>query len=150
MSLITLAQHVRGQRAFTRTLLIVIAVTGAVIVGLLAMHSLNTHTTASGHGDTVAVAEEVSTHHDAAPLSAQLNTTAAHDDGCGDCGDDHAMAWIACVLALLVSVLVLARHRIGWRITVRDDVLRAVQARWPAPAQIVPPPSLTVLCISRT
>lgn len=150
MSLITLAQHVRGQRAFTRTLLMVIAVTGAVIVGLLAMHSLNTHTTASGHGDTVAVAGEVSTHHDASPLSAQLNTTAAHDDGCGDCGDDHAMAWMACVLALLVSVLVLARHRIGWRIIGRNDLLRAVQARWPAPRHVVSPLSLTVLCISRT
>ncbi len=46
--------------------------------------------------------------------------------------------------------LVLARHRIGWRIIGRNDLLRAVQARWPAPRHVVSPLSLTVLCISRT
>lgn len=155
MSLIALAHQLRGQRAVTRTLLMMLAVVGAVIAGLLAMHSLNTHATTAGHGGTVAVSAEPappSAHHDASPGTAAVNTTTAATDhaGCTDCGDDHAMTWMACVLALLVSVILFARLRIGWRITLRDDVLAVIHPRSPASAHPVSPPSLTVLCISRT
>ncbi len=49
MSLIAVAQQVRGPRTLTRTLLLLVVVTAAIIVGLLAMHSLNTHGTTTGH-----------------------------------------------------------------------------------------------------
>lgn len=152
MSLIAVAQPVRGPRTLTRTLLLLVVVTAAIIVGLLAMHSLNTHATTTGHASAAtatSVTTDASSHHDA-PTAANPAGAAADTSACADCGDDHAMAWMACVLALLVSVILLARLRIGWRTPARDDVLRAVQARWPASAHTVLPPSLTVLCISRT
>lgn len=152
MSLIAVAQQVRGPRTLTRTLLLLVAVTAAIIVGLVAMHSLNTHATTTGHAGTVpvvSVAADAGSHHDASAAAAAAETPADHS-GCADCAGDHAMAWMACVLALLVSVIVLARLRAGWRIPARESVVRAVRARWPAAAHFDPPPSLTVLCISRT
>lgn len=152
MSLIAVAQQVRGPRTLTRTLLLLVTVTAAIIVGLLAMHSLNTHATTTGHAGTapaLTVAADTGSHHDAPAAAAAAQAPADHT-GCADCGDDHAMAWMACVLALLVSVIVLARLRAGWRTPVRESVMRAVRARWPAFAHLAPPPSLTALCISRT
>ncbi len=114
--------------------------TAAIIVGLLAMHSLNTHGTTTGHASAAtasSVATDASSHHDA-PAAANPAGAAADASGCADCGDDHAMAWMACVLALLVSVILLARVRIGWRTAARDGVLRAVRARWPASAPYRP------------
>ena len=44
MSMIALAQRLRpGPRGLGHSLLLLIAVTTAIIVGLLAMHSLNSH-----------------------------------------------------------------------------------------------------------
>ncbi|WP_156496026.1 hypothetical protein [Microbacterium sp. T32] len=77
-------------------------------------------------------------------------TTATDHAGCTGCGDDHAMAWMACVLALLVGVILFVRLRIGRRIALRDNVLAATQPRSPASAHPGSPPSLTVLCIIRT
>jgi hypothetical protein len=54
MSLIALTDRLRTGRTVARRLLLLIAVTGAIIVGLLAMHSLNAHTaTDTGHQATV-------------------------------------------------------------------------------------------------
>ena len=54
MSLIALTDRLHAGRTVARTLLLLIAVTGAVIVGLLAMHSLNAHTaTDTGHPASV-------------------------------------------------------------------------------------------------
>lgn len=152
MSLIAVAQQVRGPRTLTRTLLLLVAVTAAIIVGLLAMHSLNTHATATGHAGSVpasSVAADADTHHDVPAAAASTGVPADHS-WCADCGDDHAMTWMACVLALLVSVIVLALVREGWRTRLGEGVLRAVRARWRASAPFASPPSLTVLCISRT
>ena len=49
MSLIALTDRVHTGRSMARTLLLLVAVTGAIIVGLLAMHSLNTHTATDTH-----------------------------------------------------------------------------------------------------
>ncbi|OZD55605.1 hypothetical protein CH252_07055 [Rhodococcus sp. 06-1477-1B] len=149
MSLIAVAKQVRGPRTLTRTVLLLVAVTAAIIAGLLAMHSFNTHTTITGHAPAVSVAADVGAGLDASAAAALAEGPADHS-GCADCGDDHAMAWMACVLALLVSVIVLARLRARWRIRVGESAVQAVRARWPASAHSVAPPSLTVLCISRT
>lgn len=151
MSLIAVAQQVRGPRTLTRTLLLLIAVSAAIIVGLLAMHSLNTHATTTGHGNTasvVGVAADVDSGHDV-PAAAAVEAPVDHSD-CADCVGDHAMAWMACVLALLLSVIVLGWLRARWRTPLRETVAHMVRARWPAAARFHPPPSLTVLCISRT
>ena len=145
MSLIALTEHLRAGRSMARTLLLLIALIGAVIVGLLAMHSLHTHTAAeTGHHASMAAdSSGMSTDSHAA-------ATAAVDHGCADCGSDHSsMFAMACVLALLATVLLLARPA-----AVRQWL--ALLPR-PGPPAVSPPvipdllpPSLTALCISRT
>lgn len=144
MSLITLTDRLRAGRSMARTLLLLIALTGAVIVGLLAMHSLNTHTAAdTGHHTTVAAAESVTgdDHHSAATAAAE---------GCADCGSSHSdMLAMACVLALLATVL-LARLRpshVWLSIPPRPQPLGTAP---PGSRPSMRPPSLTTLCISRT
>ncbi|MFS0731907.1 DUF6153 family protein [Microbacterium sp. 1P10UB] len=149
MSLIALTEHLRAGRSMARTLLLLIALTGAVIIGLLAMHSLNTHTAAeTGHHATMATM--ATTDPSGMSTDSHAGATAAVDDGCPDCGSDHSsMFAMACVLALLATVLLLAR----------PTAVRQWLARFPRPGPpaISPPgipglrpPSLTVLCISRT
>ena len=143
MSLIALTGRLHAGRSMVRTMLLLIALTGAVIVGLLAMHSLNTHTAAdTGHQTTVATASATADdHHSAATTT---------DEACADCGSDHSsMLAMACVLALLATGLLLARLR-------PSRVWLSVMPR-PQPARTAPPgrlrlrpPSLTTLCISRT
>jgi hypothetical protein len=104
MSLIALTDRVHTGRSMARTLLLLVAVTGAIIVGLLAMHSLNTHTATDTSHQTTATASATTgagDHH--------AGTTAT-DEPCADCGNGHStMLAMACVLALLVTVLLLVR-----------------------------------------
>ena len=145
MSLIALTDRLHAGRTVARTLLLLIAVTGAVIVGLLAMHSLNAHTaTDTGHPASVtSTASTGSGDHHAG--------STATDEACADCGSGHSdMLAMACVLALLATVLSLARPgavRRWLSILPRPRPL-AVSALFVRPA--LHPPSLTVLCISRT
>ncbi|MFS0733875.1 DUF6153 family protein [Microbacterium sp. 1P10UB] len=147
MSLIALTEHLRAGRSMARTLLLLIALTGAVIIGLLAMHSFNTHATAeSGHHATMTKdAVGVSVKGDA-----HAATTVSAEESCADCGTSHSgMLAMACVLALLATVLLVARARGGQQ-------WLALLPRPGSPALPPPgvpglhPPSLTVLCISRT
>ena len=59
------------------------------------------------------------------------------------------MMWLACVLGLLVTVLILARITGTWRTTDPERGPLTVSS-WPGCLAPVPPPSLIVLCISRT
>lgn len=147
MSLIALTEHLRAGRSMARTLLLLIALTGAVIIGLLAMHSLNTHATAeSGHHATTATDQATAS----VTGDAHAATTVSAEESCADCGTSHSgMLAMACVLALLATVLFLARPRGGQQ-------WLALLPR-PGPPTLPPPgvpglhpPSLTVLCISRT
>lgn len=143
MSLIALADRLRAGRSTARTLLLLIAATAAVIGGLLAMHSLNAHTAAgTGHQTTVATASATADdHHSGATVT---------DEGCADCGSGHSdMLTMACVLALLATVLLLARlrPRQAWSSALpRPQPLSLALPGEPS----VRPPSLTSLCISRT
>lgn len=145
MSLIALIEQLRAGRSMARTLLLLIAVTGAVVVGLLAMHSLNTHTAAADTGHhatttgTVAGADAGDHHTD----------DAATGESCADCGTGHSdMLTMACVLALLATVLILASPHNAQRwlsILPRPQPLGVAPPNAPG----LPPPSLTTLCISR-
>lgn len=153
MSLINVAQQVRGPRTLTHTVVAVLAVAVGVIAGLLAMHSFNSHATAAGHHDTVAVSTQsgaADQHHDTSEAAAlQDSPTAAA--GCATCGGGDPMTWMACVLALLVVTILLGWIGLGWRHATLITALVAATTRWPARAHALPPPpSLTVLCISRT
>lgn len=153
MSLINVAQQVRGPRTLTFTVLAVIAVAVGIIAGLLAMHSFNSHATTAGHHDTVAVSTQAgaSDHHRDASASAILPDSPQVDAGCATCGGTDSMTWMACVLAPLVATILLGRIGLGWRHSTLIEMLTAATTRWPARAHALPPPpSLTVLCISRT
>ena len=111
MSLINVAQQVRGPRTLTHTVLAVIAVAVGIIAGLLAMHSFNSHATTAGHHDTVAVSTQadVSAHHHDTSEAAAVPDSPTADAGCATCGGGDPMTWMACVLALLVATILLGR-----------------------------------------
>jgi len=144
MSMIALAQRLRpGPRGLGHSVLLLIAVTAAIIVGLLAMHSLNSHTETAAPA-TAAVHE----HGTATPGAADHGTTQPATDGdCADCGGHTSMLAMACVLALLIVSLLLFLPRVGitW-----GAALRAGPALIARAAVLPRPPSLLVLCISRT
>lgn len=147
MSLIAAAERVHARHAPVRKLLMLVAITVAVIAGLLAMHSLNTHPTTTGHSSAVAVT--TADHHDAPTAVTAASSNASHE-GCTDCAGDHAMAWMVCVLALLVATVLLWRSFAQWRTPGTNLLIRMPLARGPTSLVLPLPPSLTVLCISRT
>ena len=144
MSMIALAQRLRpGPRGLGHSVLLLIAITAAIIVGLLAMHSLNSHTETPA--PTTAAMHE---HGAADPGVADHGTTQPATDGdCADCGGHASMLAMACVLALLIVSLLLFLPRVGitW-----GAALRAGPAMIARAAVLARPPSLLVLCISRT
>ncbi|MEV8368309.1 DUF6153 family protein [Microbacterium sp. NPDC064584] len=145
MSMIALAQRLRpGPRGLGRSVLLLIAVTAAIIVGLLAMHSLNSHTETAAP----AAAAPMHEHGTANPGVVDHGTTQPATDGdCADCGGHASMLAMACVLALLIVSLLLFLPRVGisW-----GAALRAGPALTARAAVLTRPPSLLVLCISRT
>jgi hypothetical protein len=138
--MITLAQHLRrGPSGLGHSVLLLIALTAALIIGLLAMHALAAPTGHAEPAAAVSVQEAGAAHgHDAPPA----------DDGCPDCGGHEAMLAMACVLALLVVSLLFLLPRAG----VRWGVVfgRAGPLMVAGRAALSRPPSLLVLCISRT
>lgn len=127
-----------------KRLAIVLLAVPAILVGLLAMHVL---TTGASHAPASTVqASTVMSDSATDTLSPHAHETTDCD---GLCGPEHDMVGMACILALLMTALLL---------TVRLTLLR-----WPAPltlastivadlANLAPPqpPSLLVLSISRT
>ncbi|MGU3643415.1 DUF6153 family protein [Microbacterium sp. C23T] len=150
MSMIVLAQRLRpGSRGLGSSLLLLIAVTAAIIAGLLAMHSLSSHTepaalaaASSGHEHGVAVDE-----HAAAAVVGPGTVQPVTDGECADCGWLASMLAMGCVLALLIVSLLVFLPRVGisW-----GAALRAGPALISRAALLPQPPSLRVLCISRT
>ncbi len=126
-----------------RTVLL-LATVGAVLVGLLAMHTLSS--TPAGHSEMMSsMPAGVTTPGDV--LSAMAADVTV--DCPGICDPGHSMAGMACVLALLFSALLLtiaASRR--WSM-----FAAVVLARWPAILAVVVaailPPDLNALAISR-
>ncbi|MGA6127134.1 MULTISPECIES: DUF6153 family protein [unclassified Microbacterium] len=132
-------------RARTRTLLTLLAVTTAVIVGLLAMHSLG-----SGQGHDAAPMSHAASMGETHAATASTSEGATAATGCMDCGGGNAdMLVMACILAILALVMLLAPRSAA--------LLRVVRDRAPTVALLAPgrrptlaTPSLSVLCVSRT
>ena len=139
--MIALAQHLRrsplGPR---RSVLLLIGLTAALIVGLLAMHALSS---ATSH--TTPAVTSVSMHEMGA---AHGDATQPVEDGCADCGGHEAMLAMVCVLALLVVSLLFLLPRTGltWGAALR----RAGPVMLSGRLALSRPPSLLILCISRT
>jgi len=127
-----------------RTVLLV-ALVGGVLVGLLAMHTISS--SPGGHSESIpAMSADMTSHGDVVAPAATMPA-----DCSGMCDPGHIMASMVCVLALLFSVVALtisASRR--WSM-----FLAALQARWLAIAAaavaVMPlPPDLNALSISRT
>lgn len=137
------------QRSAIRRALMLLTFVGAILVGLLAMHTFSSDS--GGHmNSAVAMSTDMSTHaiNDLTAAPAQVMTATDCD---GMCDPAHMMTDMACVLALLVTVLVLAiTASRRW-----STFLASLRGRWltivaTAVAAMPPPPDLNALSISRT
>lgn len=141
MSLGAVNRALRPHALVWRRLLLTFAAVGAILVGLLAMHSLSTD--AGHHGTTIAVASEA--HHEHAESPALVP-----DECGGSCEPGHSTAIVACLLALLALTLLLALRETPTRgvdlqrVAALKSLWKTAAFRWPRP------PSLTALSISRT
>ncbi len=124
----------------------------AVVIGLLAMHTLNLHGTPAAHTPaaiTASASDAVGAHHAAAGTHESSGTASDLGPGCADCGGGtHLGMAMACVLALLLVLLVLVPPRLlpGWMHTAPRPLLVERFIDW----LLSRAPSLHVLCISRT
>lgn len=134
-----------------RRLLITLFAVPAILIGLLAMHVLSS----TGMGDP-SVPGAMPVHHiDATSLVSEESAAVspavpspAEDCG-GVCGPSHDMLGMICVLALLVTVVLLTLHLV----LIRWEELRQIVSPLAAKALALPPPappSLHILSISRT
>ncbi|MEL5990711.1 DUF6153 family protein [Microbacterium phosphatis] len=153
MSVMTLRQAMRPRATLARTFLLTTAAVIGVLIGLVGMHVLSSGST---HHAPVVISE--SAHHGGEPAmvdvaSPDAATAGDHsaadpcaEGGCG--GGMDAMAFMACVLALLAVTIILA-IRPG-----RVFTIARAQAPPHATATLVEaspvPPDLNVLSISRT
>lgn len=144
MSLTTFRHALRPQRELWRHLLLSLAVVTTIVASLLAMHSLNVEHAAS---ESSLTADTAMDHHGAG-IGTGLSPTSIAGD-CGDpCAPGHLMTTMGCILALLVSVLLVGVIRvIAWQ-PVRNQMIGFTErSRTP---RLPVPPSLYALCISRT
>ncbi|WP_243073719.1 DUF6153 family protein [Microbacterium sp. SS28] len=144
----TIRAILQSRSSLTRVL-IGVALTLGVIVGLLAMHTLSGGDASHGHSPA-GVAAVADSH---AP--SMHDPSGVADPELCDCGtsgpvDGHSMLAMACVLGLLITVLILAIPKDLGRVDLRAPLLgltTEVARRALARAR---PPSLYVLSISRT
>lgn len=143
VALVTLRAHLAKPTAWGRVLLLS-AFACALIVGLLAMHTI---ASAGGHHEP---APHFATAAESVESSVGAGTTAL--DHCdGPCNPAPGPAAMACILALLVGVLVIgASRRISrWSYLQPTATSAAGSGIRPSP-RALPPPDLDVLSISRT
>lgn len=120
----------------------------AIMVGLLAMHVITaTSSDHTGHHPAATTHE----HTDTMLMTDPAPASAATTDCNGACEFGHNMANMACLLALLITTLILTVRVIISRWG--SDLYRLIAALSAAlPAALAPPspPSLLTLSISRT
>lgn len=142
---------VRLRRSPGQPLVIAFFAVPAILIGLLAMHVL----TAGGMSDTSASVAMTTHHMGAAPSDMEQAIPVspvmpALPERCGGpCGPGHDMLGMICVLALLVTVVLLTLHlvMIRWEELRRFITTLAAKA---ATLATPTPPSLHILSISRT
>lgn len=128
-----------------RRVVLLVALVGAVVVGLLAMHTLSEHLTAA-----VNTTEALSEHHHYAESTGSMHAHEGAAPCVGDCGDAplHSMAVMGCVLALLILLVIVAPGAApGGGTEPRRQSRPSLRAEPSPPPH---PPDLALLCISRT
>jgi hypothetical protein len=126
---------------------ILLALTLAVIIGILAMHSFSSATPHT----TTAMTADSSTMTVGSPHEPFEVATAISGSDCIGCSEDMSMALMWCVFALLTASLLLAAPRLmtGWHREASRPLFFAA-SRQHHVGQPPKAPSLNVLCISRT
>lgn len=146
MSLIQLSHALRPRRSLWRKLLLSLVASVAIVIGLVAMHSLNLEGGHSAAVSSLSPAAAAVDHHGMVETGA-----AATPAGVADCDGacEHSLMVMACILALMVTVIVLAASRSTMS---REHHRRAAAPLMELRATLAPvtPPSLVVLSISRT
>lgn len=148
MSMIGLGHALRPRRTLWRTLIFSLAAIGAILVGLIAMHSFTFEGGHSGHAAASAVTESLDHHVTASAAETTMADQTAGPAGCdGEC--EHSMTVMACILALMVTLIVLGASRAT---LISAGIRRVLSPVLELKATLAPavPPSLHVLSISRT
>ena len=141
--------------ARARRLLVLIFAVAGVLLGLVAMHSVNiasSDSSASSHSHETAKSQ----HPQSAPLpngEADLAASPMSMAGAGECTGMCAMECLAlgmaCAMALLTIALLMGRRSAdSWMLLPQH--LTAAARPLPRLLLLPPPPSLTALSISRT
>jgi hypothetical protein len=135
--------------ALRKTMLLLVVV-GALLAGLLAMHTIAS--AMGGHNDATAstMAMQGADHH-ADGMVVPGGQSSGAGDCAGTCDPGHPMATMVCILALLMTVLALGalrRPALGGLLRVVLPPLRRILAS--AAVAFPIPPNLDALSISRT
>jgi transcriptional regulator GlxA family with amidase domain len=149
VSLIHVRDWILGPSAPRKAMLLV-AVVGALVAGLLAMHTIAS--AMGGHDDAP---DSTMAMHGAVQLPDALvvpsSGSTVLSDCAGRCDPGHTVATMVCVLALLVTAVLLAVTRrsesSGWLRQAQSSGRRIIAF---AAAAFAPPPNLDALSISRT
>lgn len=120
-------------------------VVAAVIVGLLAMHTLNLHGNSATHGSTTGSVVSPDVGHETTAIDAGTQHLSDCEGRLAEEGHTAAAAACVLVLIMLLTLLLTPRYLGNWLPTSprpgpAQRILHVVQPR---------PPSLEVLCISR-
>lgn len=136
-----------------RRIILVLLAVPAILLGLLAMHGLTT-SSMGGSQTSLAVTDQstgmvMHAVGSVTPLAMNSGSPLRAQNCEGACGPDQEMLGMACVLALLFTVLLFALHpALSWREGIRSKI-SALAAKVLALAP-PSPPSLHYLSISRT
>jgi hypothetical protein len=136
--------------AAVRSAVLLLVMVGALVAGLLAMHTIAS--AMGGHNDTTAAAMAMpDSGYPAGAMAMPDMTSTGADDCAGMCDPGHAMATMVCVLALLITILAIS----ALRNRTQRGLLRVAEPRFRrivafAAAACAPPPNLDALSISRT
>ena len=136
--------------AVLRKTMLLLVLVGALVAGLLAMHTIASAN--GGHNaapDSTMAMQATGNHADV--TVAPGGESIAVSDCAGTCDPGHSMATMVCVLALLISVLALGALRppaLAGLLRAMLPPLRRIVAS--AAAAFPLPPSLDALSISRT
>ena len=149
MSLIRMRDALLRPPVLRKAMLLLVLV-GALVAGLLAMHIVASAMGGHNYAPASTMAMQGAVHH-AGAIAVPGDESTAVSDCAGSCDPGHSMVTMVCVLALLITVLVLGalrRPALAGLLRALLLPLRRIVAF--AAAAFPLPPSLDALSISRT
>ncbi|GAB2526584.1 DUF6153 family protein [Paramicrobacterium agarici] len=146
--MVSVRKHLPSSAMLSRNILLSLPAVLALVIGLLAMHSLNIGSE-HAEGSTSHASSLMVVDPGEAQLIEQNAGTAVAADCAGMCIDGHQMAVMGCVLALLITTLILATRPLVASPPTLLQQLRLIGVG-SARDRVPPQPSLYSLSIIRT